>query len=432
MQFHKMNTEPEKGNQSFLRSRNTAKILQAIRQNDSFSRIDLAEHTNLDKKTVLNIVNDLLGKGMVRISDRLADGVGRPKDILAINGDYARYAGIDLGGTLLSGVVVNYAGEQIASHDVEVHNGMEPDTLIKLCIYLMDNLLKKAKLMEYGLGGIGISFPGFVSSAAAGSVTSEDLPKWQNIPIRKIFRDRYKLPVYVDDCSRLMALAELWFGKGRDCNNFLAADLGFGIGCGIVIDRKIFRGSNEKSGEIGHTLVDINGPPCTCGSHGCIEAFAAGWALSRQAQEIKQQHADTLLFETGGNNAESPGFRQVVLAANLGDPYCRDLLVRSGEYIGIGLSNAISFFNPSRLIIGGPLIKDNEIMLGSIVKTIKSKCMKLILDDVDITASELSSNASAWGAGISCILGAERELFSSIQNRQNTDSEPVLHDTAAT
>jgi predicted NBD/HSP70 family sugar kinase len=419
MQSYVRNVDPEKGNQSFLRSRNTAKILQALRQNFAFSRIDLAEHTNLDKKTVLNIVNDLLEKGMVRVTDRLADGAGRPKDILGINGDYARYAGIDLGGTHLSGVVVNYAGKQIASHEVEVHNGMEPDTLIKLCVYLMEKLLKKANLMEYGLGGIGISFPGFVVSSASGNVTSEDLPKWQNIPIRKIFRERYKLPVYVDDCSRLMALAELWFGKGRDCDNFIAADLGFGIGCGIVIDRKIFRGSKDKSGEIGHTLVDVNGPPCTCGSHGCIESFAAGWALSRQAQEIKQKHPDTLLFETGGNKEESPGFRQVVLAANLGDPYCGDLLARSGEYIGIGLSNAISFFNPARLIIGGRLIQDNEITLRSIVETIKKKCMKQILDDVDITVSELGANASAWGAGVSCILGAEESFLSDIQNRRN-------------
>jgi predicted NBD/HSP70 family sugar kinase len=357
---------------------------------------------------------------MVRVNARQADGAGRPKEILGINGDYARYAGIDLGGTHLSGVVVNHSGEQIASHDVEVHNGMEPDTLMKLCVYLMDKLLKKAQLMEYGLSGIGISFPGFVTSSPTGNVTSEDLPKWQDIPIRKMFQDRYKLPVYVDDCSRLMAMAELWFGKGRECDNFIVADLGFGIGCGIVIDRKIFRGSGDKGGEIGHTLVDVNGPLCTCGSHGCIESFAAGWALSRQAQEIKQKHPDTLLFETGGSAGESPGFRQVVLAANLGDSYCGDLLARSGEYIGIGLSNAISFFNPSRLIIGGRLIQDNEIMLRAIVETIKSKCMKQILDDVEITSSELGGNAAAWGAGISCILGAEGSFLSSIQNRNGT------------
>ncbi|MDR1947987.1 MAG: ROK family transcriptional regulator [Spirochaetaceae bacterium] len=407
---------PEKGDQSFLRSRNTAKILQILRQNGAFSRVDLAEHTNLDKKTVLNIVNDLLGRNMIRVTDRQSDGAGRPKEILGINGDYARYAGIDLGGTHLSGVVVNYSGEQLASHDVEVRNGMEPETLMKLCMYLMDNLLKKAELMEYGLSGIGISFPGFASSST-GNVTSEDLPKWQDIPLRKMFQDRYKIPIFVEDSSRLLALAELWFGAGRDCDNFIVADLGFGIGCGIVIDRKIFRGSTGKCGEIGHTLVDVNGPPCTCGSHGCIESFAAGWALSRQAQTVKQRHPDTLLRETSGNAGEGISAGQVILAANLGDPYCGDMLARAGEYIGIGLSNAISFFNPRRLIIGGRLIQDNEIMLRSIVETINKKCMKQILDDADITVSKLGGGASAWGAGISCVLGAEDAFLSAIQNR---------------
>jgi predicted NBD/HSP70 family sugar kinase len=416
MWFQDTENKPEKGNQSFLRSRNTAKVLRALRHHDSFSRLDLVEYTNLDKKTVLNIVNLLLQRRMIRVFSRHTDGAGRPKEILGINGDYARYAGIDLGGTHLSGVVVNYSGEQLVSHDVEVGNGMEPETLMKLCMYLMDNLLKKAGLMEYGLSGIGISFPGFASSAT-GHVTSEDLPKWQNIPLRQMFQDRYKIPVFVDDSSRLLALAELWFGHGRDCDNFIVADLGFGIGCGIVIDRKIFRGSTGKSGEIGHTQVDVNGPPCTCGSHGCIESFAAGWALSRQAQVLKQQHPDTLLRETSGNAGEGISIRQLILAANLGDSYCAGMLARAGEYIGIGLSNAISVFNPKRLIIGGPLIQDNEIMVRAIIKTITHTCMKQILDDVDITISELGAGASAWGAGISCVLGAEDAFLSSIQNR---------------
>ncbi|MDR2617677.1 MAG: ROK family protein [Treponema sp.] len=405
---------PEKGDQSYLRSRNTARILETLRQNKAFSRIDLAEQTNLDKKTVLNIVNDLFAQGMIRIMSRQIDGAGRPKEILGINGDYGRYAGIDLGGTHLSGVIVNFAGERIASNDVEVHNGLEPDTLMKLCIYLMRNLLKEAGLKEYDLSGIGISFPGFVASSQ-GYVTSENFPRWQNIPIQEMFQKRYNLPVCVDDCSRLMALAELWFGKGRNCRDFIVADLGFGIGCGIVIDRKIFRGSAGKSGEVGHTVVDVNGPPCTCGSHGCIESFAAGWALSRDAQSIMQKHSNTLLCETSGNSPEGVNFRQVVLAANLGDLYCADLLKKAGEYIGIGLSNAISFFNPSRLIIGGRLIQDNEIMIRAITETIQIKCMKQILDDVEITVSELGGSASAWGAGVSCILNAENLFITAMQ-----------------
>jgi predicted NBD/HSP70 family sugar kinase len=414
MWIHETDSPPEKGDQSSLRSRNTARILETLRQNENFSRIDLAEYTNLDKKTVLNIVNDLFSRGMVRVTARQTDGAGRPKEILGINGDFGRYAGIDLGGTHLSGVVVNFEGRRIASNNIEVHNGMEPETLMKLCVYLMGNLLKDGGLTEYDLSGIGISFPGFVTSSQ-GSVTSENFPKWQNIPIQKMFQDRYNLPVYVDDCSRLMALAELWFGRGRNCRDFIVADLGFGIGCGIVIDRKIFRGSGGKSGEVGHTLVDVNGPPCSCGSHGCIESFAAGWALSREAQKIMRRHPDSLLCETCGNSPEGVNFRQVVLAANLGDPYCADLLKKAGEYIGIGLSNAISFFNPSRLIIGGRLIQDNEIMTRAIAETIKIKCMKQILEDVEITVSELGGSASALGAGISCILNAENLYITAMQ-----------------
>jgi predicted NBD/HSP70 family sugar kinase len=322
--------------------------LEALRQHENFSRIDLAEYTNLDKKTVLNIINNLLTRGIIRITARQTDGVGRPKEILGINGDFGRYVGIDLGGTYLSGVIVNFKGECIASSDIEVHNGMEPETLMKLCVYLVGTLLKDAKLKEYDLSGIGISFPGFVTSSL-GSVTSENFPKWQDIPIQKMFHDQYNLPVCVDDCSRLMALAELWFGKGKNCRDFIVADLGFGIGCGIVIDRKIFRGSGGKSGEVGHTLVDVNGPPCSCGSHGCIESFAAGWALSREAQRIRQEHPDSLISETWGNSGEAANFRQVLLAANLGDSFCSDVLKKAGEYIGIGFSNAINFMQTVRL-----------------------------------------------------------------------------------
>ncbi|MDR0718167.1 MAG: ROK family transcriptional regulator, partial [Treponema sp.] len=176
----------EKGDQSSLHSRNIARIMEELRQNGRLSRPELAERTNLDKRTVLNIVNKLLEKGMIRVVSRQADGAGRPKEIIGLNGDYGRYAGIDLGGTHLSGVIVNFTGQKITSQTIEVHNGMEPDTLIKLCNYLMGTLLKEAAFQEYDLNGIGISFPGFVASYR-GLVTSENYPKWHDIPIQEIF-----------------------------------------------------------------------------------------------------------------------------------------------------------------------------------------------------------------------------------------------------
>jgi glucokinase-like ROK family protein len=407
----------EKGNQSFLRSRNTARIFEAFRKNDQLSRPDLVDYTRLDKKTVFTIVNDLLAEGMIRAYSRQTDGAGRPKEILGINGDFGRYAGIDLGGTHLSGVIVDFAGQRITSKDIEVHNGMEPDTLMKLCIHLMENMFKETGFHEYDLSGIGISCPGTIDFIR-GPVSIDNFPKWQNIPIQEMFQEQYHLPVYIDNDSHLMALAELWFGKGKGCKDFIVANLGFGIGCGIVVEGMILLGSNGKSGEIGHTIIDVNGPLCTCGLRGCIESIASGWALSRDAQRIRQQHPNTLLNETADGPGETISFDQVILAANLGDKYCTELLRKSGEYIGMGLSNAACFFNPSKLILGGRLIQDNEIILRSIIDTVNKRCMKQILEDMKITVSDLGVGASAWGAAISCILNAENSFFVERQSQR--------------
>ncbi|GHU76862.1 xylose operon repressor [Clostridia bacterium] len=400
----------ERGDLSSLRERNTSRVLNVLRRGEATTRVDIAEFTNLDKKTVTNIVGDLLDRKIIRVFAKYSDGAGRPKEKLEIRGDYARFAGIDLGGTHLSGVIVDYTGAQVASCDVDVNNDMEPDTLIKLCGYLMDNLAKKAGTESGMLKGIGISFPGFVTPSASGAVTSENLPKWIDAPVRTLFQEAYHVPVFVDDSSRLMALAELWFGKGRDCDNFIVADLGLGIGCGVVLERRIFRGSNGKSGEIGHTVVDVNGPACTCGSHGCIESFAAGWSLSRQAWEIMRANPRSLLRETCRSVNLEPSIREVVLAAELGDDELKNLLSKAGEYIGLGFSNAISMFNPQRLIIGGRLTKSNPLLMDALIATIRTRCMKEILDDVEIVESELGISASAWGAGIACIQGLEAEL----------------------
>jgi len=195
------------------------------------------------------------------------------------------------------------------------------------------------------------------------------------------------------------------------------ANLGIGIGCGIVVDGKILWGSAGKSGELGHTVVDLNGPPCTCGSRGCVEAFASGWALCRDAERIRRRHPDSLLNETTNNDGETIRFDAVILAANLGDRYCKKLLQKSGEYIGIAFSNAVSIFNPSKLILGGRLLRDNDITLKAIVETVKQKCIRESLEDVEITASDLGVASAAWGAGIACIINAENSYFAELQNK---------------
>ncbi|NLJ40178.1 MAG: ROK family protein [Clostridiales bacterium] len=391
-----------KSNQTFLKIYNQKKVLNILR-NVELSRIELSSVSSLDKKTITNITKELLGKNQLKVIGHSTMGIGRPKEILGLNGDFTYCIGVDLGGSYISGIIMDFAGEVVCSHHVELSNHMEPDTLINISFNLIDNLLKKASMDLEQIEGIGISIPGFIDKATGLLILSENLPEWFNIPLKQIFEERYGLDTYIDDCSRLMAKAELWYGKGKGVKDFLVFDLGLGIGCGIVIDQKIYAGASGKSGEVGHTVVDVNGPLCTCGRYGCIESLASEWALLQQVNEALKNGTETILRQVMGESKESPTVRDIALAAELGDDYSTDLLIHTGKYIGVGISNAIGLFNPSKVIINGRLVHDNELLLNTILDTIKIETMPQIYEDTVIEESDIGLLASAIGAATLCL-----------------------------
>jgi len=396
------NGSHEKTDQTFLKNYNIKKVLQILRYSDSLSRVELAALSCLDKKTITNIVNELLSSGQIKAVSRVSDGYGRPREMLALNGDYCYCLGVDLGGTHISGVMTNFRGEIMYSKNVDLHSEFEPDTLIKLCYFVIDYLLRMANMQISDISGIGASIPGFLDKDSGISLISVNFPKWSNVPIRKVLKDKYgdSMDVYLD--SNAVALAERWYGAGKDCSDFLVIDLGLGIGCGVVLDHKVFTGATGKSGEIGHTTVKSDGPPCTCGRRGCIESLASGWALSSQASALMQRNKDTMLHSIMMKEAK-PSTKDIVLAAEMDDQYCKELLEKAGEYIGIGIANAISLFNPSKVIIGGRLIEDNPVLMNKMQQTVESHTIPAIYDDTQIIVSNLGIYASALGAATLCL-----------------------------
>ena len=259
-----------KSDQTFLRRFNHQKILNILRTNGPMSRIDLAKTSKLDKKTITNIVTDMLTKGQVHVSAVQKNGHGRSKEMLALSGDFCYCIGIDIGGTHVTAVLADFTAHILSSDNIDLHTHIPPETILDMCDMLVESALKESGITMDKISGIGVTFPGILDHKTGKAILVENLPDWKNIPVKKIFEEKYDKPVFVEDCSRTMALAELWLGE-NDCDNFIVFDLGLGIGCGIVINQNLFTGSNGKSGEIGHMIVDINGPPCTCGRNGCIE-----------------------------------------------------------------------------------------------------------------------------------------------------------------
>jgi len=343
----------------------------------------------------------MLENGQVHVSS-MQKGKGRPKELLTLTGDYCHCIGIDLGGTHITTILLDFTTKVLASQSVDLNENVTHDTILSICDFLVENLLNEAGLKMNDVSGIGVTFPGIFDTVTGDILTASNLPSWKNISVKKIFEKKYNIPVSFEDCSRAMALAELWH-KNNKCDNFIVLDMGLGIGCGIVIDNKIYAGSGGKSGEIGHMITEINGPVCSCGRRGCIETLASGWALSKRAQELLNEGKCSELKKIIPNSKYAPHLKEIILAAGLGDESCKELLTKAGEYIGIGIANALSLFNPSKVILGGRMIKDNSYMLKSIDETVRKQTIADIYNDVRIEVSDIGDNASAIGAAILCI-----------------------------
>jgi N-acetylglucosamine repressor len=397
------NSGYKKSDQSFLRDFNTKKLLNILREHGPMSRVDLASISKLDKKTITNIVNDMFENNQVRVLSTESTGLGRPKEILTLNGEFSRCIGIDLGGTHITGVIIDFTGHILVSYNIDINNNVETEILIQLCEHIITQLLKKTDMSIDEISDIGISFPGHIDVETGETILSENIPNWDSMLFQDALKKKYNKELVMDDCSRLMTLAELWYGEGINSDNFIVFDLGLGIGCGMVINRNIFAGSKGKSGEVGHTIVKVDGPECTCGRRGCIESLASGWALSKQALTLVKKKPDGLLAEVTKSAYELPTTKDIVLAAELGDKECYDLLVNAGRCIAIGIANSISLINPSKVIIGGRLIKDNEILLNAIIENVKIQTIPELYRDTTITTSKLGTSASALGAATLCI-----------------------------
>lgn len=395
--------EYKRSNQRFLRLYNKKKLLNILREQGPMSRVDLAQIANVDKKTITNLVNALYEEGQIRSLSMESSGSGRPKEILDRDGGYCKNIGLDLGGTHVTALVMDFVGTVLASETLEMPGPSRKEDSVARCDEALASVLRALGLSWDDISRVGISFPGHIDARSGMPSLAESMPEWKGVSVRDFFAERYKKPVLAGDCSMLMALAELWFGEGRGCDNFVVFDLGLGIGCGIVVDGQLYSGTRGKAGEVGHTIVERDGALCRCGRRGCIEAYAAGWAIEEQAERCLAGKSEGLLFSRKGGEKRAL-IRDLIEAADLGDRDCERLLRRAGEYLGIGIANSLMLLNPKKVIIGGRLIQDNRTMLEAIKATIQEKTMPEVLRDARICVSSLGREASAIGAATLCML----------------------------
>jgi glucokinase len=226
------------------------------------------------------------------------------------------------------------------------------------------------------------------------------MPGWDRFPIRLTLESQWGTAVTLNNDAELGALGEWAYGAGRGEKNLAFIKVGSGIGAGLIINQQIYGGTTGSAGEIGHLTIDENGPLCTCGNRGCLEAFAGGHAIASQARKLVASGKRTLLSET---NLESLSARDVAEAARRGDLTAQEIIQRSGTFIGIAIAGLINLINPSTVIIGGGVAQVGDLLTGPIRQAVRERSLRASEHGVRITTAMLGRRSSLIGALVQAI-----------------------------
>jgi glucokinase len=249
-----------------------------------------------------------------------------------------------------------------------------------------------------------VGLPSQIDFASGTVVASVNIPL-EGVPLGKELSDRLNVPVHVDNDANCAALAEAYFVEGGPADDLVMYTLGTGVGGGVVIDGRIFRGATGLGAELGHQVVDYDGPDCpgTCPNRGCLEALCSGMALERDATEFAQDHPDSaigrLLAESERDPKKVRG-RDVVKAARDGDEDAKKLLERLGTFLGVGLSGAINTFEPQYIVIGGGLSQGADLFLDRAREEAQARSLPALADRVSILLARGGPQAGLIGAGL--------------------------------
>lgn len=311
----------------------------------------------------------------------------------------AKYIGGDLGGTnVRAGIVDTETGEVSNLISVPTIGREGHDAVLHRMADLFLNVIKTSGLQVTDIGGIGIGAPGKIDSEKGHTVFLPNLyGNWENVPVTEPIKDYTGLPTYLLNDVRAITFGEWKFGAGRGVRSMAVVAIGTGIGGGMVINNQLHLGLDGMAGELGHTMIDFNGPLCGCGNHGCLEAYASSPAIAAAGLKAVVQGWTTKIGELAGYDLNKITAKTVSTAASMGDQVAIEIYEQVGFYLGIAISNTILTIAPERIVIGGGGVQAGDILLNPIRRTIKERVRMVDVEKITIVPAELGDNGGVIG-----------------------------------
>lgn len=296
----------------------------------------------------------------------------------------------DLGGTHLRVALVDKTGQIHKQLKRQTPKDDSPEAIVSALAGIADE-------WRHGDGGpiiaASVMVPGAVNAQQSVVLQAPNLPSLLNFEFKAVLQERLGWPVVLENDANAAAIGEMWLGAARGCSDVVSVTLGTGVGGGVVLDGKLWRGAHGSAGEIGHTTVDpFGGLKCKCGNTGCLELFASATAIARMAHEGLSRFPDSPLRD-GEITAE-----KVYAAGRSGDELALAVFQRAGRYLGVGLANLMSLIDPEMIVISGGVVNGWDLFQAAMYQEVSERAFRATAQQVKIARAECGDNAGLLGA----------------------------------
>lgn len=389
-------------NNTFLRERNLSSVLNYIFYHKATAfRAKLAARVGLNRSTASSLVQELIERDLLRETGKNSVGeIGRPATFLEVNPQAGFIIGVDLSVDFISVLITDFSCRVLWERKFPINSKIIQADAIAKILELVKEALAVCKEKNNRILGLGLAVPGLVD-------TNEDTliyaPRfnWRDVPLRKILAESTGLhEIYIENDANAATLGEHIYGVAGKTGDFIFVFIGKGIGSGLFLNGKLYRGRNGYAGEIGH--LPIIAEPfhnlCDCGNLGCWETYANEDTILKRTNARLEKKRNTIISSLMAEQHAPLSISILKQAADAGDQESLEIFSEAGEAIGIGIAGLINIFNPDKVIVGGPISISGNHLLPAIINSVKKHTLPDLNQNVEILLSEFGSNAVVIGA----------------------------------
>ncbi len=373
-----------------IKSETDRLILKTIYDGNPLSRADIVRQTRLTAPTVSATVSRLIKAGLLKESDPVTQGRGKPATQICLIDEAFLVIGVDISNREFQGSIFDIRGQSLHIAKIMVDYD-DPDSIFPSLLQLIDGLIAKVDELERPLLGIGIGTPGLLN-INDGSVQIAINLGWFEFPLKAKIASKYNVPVYVFNDSQAAALGQYTFDNKDKRQNMVVIKVGRGISAGIILDGEIYSGSHFGASEIGHLKIVEDSTLCQCGHYGCLEAVASSTAL------VKQTKALGMISENPFNSEEQITTEDVITAFHEGQEGIVEIVENAGRYIGRAIASFVSILNIPNIVIAGSLSRLGPQFLNSIRIELEMRALENLVVKTDLSLSSLGQEIVMQGA----------------------------------